>query len=538
MALPSLPGRGDGQNKPSLPVPGGLPVPGRVTPERSESASDFDLDALSDAPQRPRASIGDFSEPLEQPSTPPKASAGGGLPSLPGMPTLPRKPINSPTLPTPSSTPPAVEMTPDVSVSEDADTVDDFDWDSFVNDNMPEIEPALSSDSTHAVPIEDGDTDFDDDWDNLPTDDAPIESSSEGSADDEWVDESAPSDSEVEFDLDEFLNEAVEQGISPLDESTPSGPKTSLDQNEIDDLINSLGIEPDVAAAAGVSVAGGSRDFEPDYSSELSSDDEYSFPDDEFTIPDDFSETAESSGQSQDFNPDDFMFDEEIPPEFTPPDEDSADEIHVDGESEEDEFEDFVIPEDEEELNPDELVPEPIRKEGKDKTKKAPKEKKRNPIVAFVAAILTLLSRIPILGMLFKPLIPLAGFITILLFLLPLVLLPFIIFGIAGKGLIEESSAEGPDNSLVALADFEYVDGNAQAMVTNKGETIANVVVTFDILSYAPTWDPSTWWDYKKVTTCTSEEISVEIDGNFLVSTPCEIDESGISVRVYAEAEF
>lgn len=556
MVLPTRPGQGGGEKKDSLPVlgPQGLP---RVTPSADqESDRDDDLDVLGSVPKQPKANINDFMEPLEKaPILPNK-----GLPSKPtlpqSMPRLPSRPapapaassaINQepqpvakstaalPTIPLPNlSTPPPVTesflvdeeqaelLSPQVSEEGDAD-FDDFSWDEIVEDAPLTDEEGPKIQEVSVEPEEDydlvagGPEDFDEAFGFL--EDEPVSSSEVPDADpgsellaDEELDRlvgSIVSSSEQTDDGLEQKTEALpEDDIESLLRSfeqemglTEESELKPVADSEIDELISSL--EEDQSDGWGTEDFGEFLDEMKESSSEASEEEfGYKFPDE----------------PSYDFDSP-----EEEPSSFEELPEETEEEV-------------FEPPFEEEEI-PEDLVPEPVRKGDKGKPK-GKGGKKRNPLVAFVAGILTALSRIPILGLPFKLLVPLAGFITVLLCLLPLVLLPLIIFGIAGNGLVEESSAEGPDNSSVTLTDFSYVDGEAKALVTNTGDTVANVVVTFDVLRYAPTFNPASWWDYEKVATCEAEEISVEIDDSAEVSIPCEIDGSGVDVRVFAEAAF
>lgn len=180
-------------------------------------------------------------------------------------------------------------------------------------------------------------------------------------------------------------------------------------------------------------------------------------------------------------------------------------------------------------------APEPLRK-GKSKASKS--QKKSNPVVVFVRKFLQGLTKIPFVGILFRPLVAISGFVTIVILILPLLLIPLILFLIAGAGLSSEGTAKGPDESSVTLTEFTYSNGTAHALLTNTGDVIAKVTVSFDLMRYEASLDPSKWVSYQKVSTCNTKEIDVEIDGKKTVSLKCPIDSTGISTKIVGSVTF
>ena len=398
--------------------------------------------------------------------------------------------------------------------------------------------------------VETSDEDFSDFFEELEqSDTSSIEEPEIISGEDSLVDEESTSEV-IDFDslFDDITTIDDSDSTENSDDPEPriqlqNDGLPSMEQfgNDFDEFFSALSDPAPESTPVPESGNDGSSETQNDIN-DLTEDD-WDFGDDfEKTSSEPKNENSENSSASRnsepdswgDFNPDNF-FDEQPPRETTEfEDETESEESSVITEEADDlEGTDEQNSEELEDIFEDYPV-EPAQ----EKSKKAKKQKKKNKLVSFVEAILIILAKIPLIGKLFKLLIPLAGVLAVLLCLSPLVITPFVLYTIANNSVSTESNAEGPDNGGVIIDQFIYEDGVAKAVLTNTGDVIANVVVTFNVVTYAPNLNPSTWVSYQTVATCETEEISVEIDSSVPIEFKCVPERTGITTKIEASVDF
>lgn len=176
----------------------------------------------------------------------------------------------------------------------------------------------------------------------------------------------------------------------------------------------------------------------------------------------------------------------------------------------------------------------PLKKGGKKKPKAKGKGKRGgkapNPILRNLAAI-------PILGILFKPLLMLGSFGVFILGLIPLLAIPVVIFLIASNSVPGGNTVTGPDNSEASISNFSFSDGKANGTVTNSGEVIADVTANFTIWSYNP-FGGGSFFAFDKVGSCGPTEASVDIDASAPVSATCDSSPAGLFTKASGSLSY
>lgn len=259
-----------------------------------------------------------------------------------------------------------------------------------------------------------------------------------------------------------------------------------------------------------------------------------------------FDDLEENSQKAQIDDFDDALFEEDADalPTMESSVKEQATEEDASPDSWEAEFEKFMDEDDEEDLEPkpsedeEEEIPDdvlaPLKKEGKGKKKPKRKAKggakSQNPILRGLAAI-------PILGLIFRPLLKLGSIGVAILGLLPLLIIPLIIFLIAFNSVPGGNSITGADSAAASVSDFTLSDGQATATVTNSGEVVADVTTTFTVWSYNPLGGGSIF-AFDEVGSCTADEVSVDIDASVPVTATCDTPAGGLMTKLSGSISY
>ncbi len=177
----------------------------------------------------------------------------------------------------------------------------------------------------------------------------------------------------------------------------------------------------------------------------------------------------------------------------------------------------------------------PLKKSSGRKPKKSG-GKKKGPLARGSEATLNGISRIPIVGRLFRPLVRFPRIFMSVLIVLVLLAIPFAIFKIAESQVPAQTSASGPDEESVSFSNFTFSDGKISGTLKNTGDVIANVVPTFTVWVFGP--PDGSLFSFEKKKSCVGDLVSVDIDGSATVSLDCPVDEKGLAVRVSGSAQF
>lgn len=198
-----------------------------------------------------------------------------------------------------------------------------------------------------------------------------------------------------------------------------------------------------------------------------------------------------------------------------------------------------------EDMEEDNLTDKSDKKPSKKKGKKgrklaflAPIAKVYGTISDFVFNILlgalNVLTKIPIIGKLFRPLLSLTRVLKKISKGLPVVLIVAVMAGISYFSVPSSVSIELPDEGAVTMSQFKYDDGTVSGLIENNGFTIADIQVDFNIYTLQPSINPLTWFIPKVVETCSTEALSIDIDSSKEISAECG-EVSGYIPRVSGE---
>lgn len=137
-----------------------------------------------------------------------------------------------------------------------------------------------------------------------------------------------------------------------------------------------------------------------------------------------------------------------------------------------------------------------------------------------------ILAKLPIIGKIFKPILSASKKLEKIATALPVVLIVLVLILVSFLSVPRSYNFdELPDNGAVSISKFAYDDGIASATIENKGETILDsVAVDFTIYSIQASWNPKSWIIPQPAKTCTSESVSVDIDGKEQISVACASD--------------
>lgn len=145
-------------------------------------------------------------------------------------------------------------------------------------------------------------------------------------------------------------------------------------------------------------------------------------------------------------------------------------------------------------------------------------------IFSVLTTILSILSKIPIIGRIFKPLLQMTRFLKKLAGMTPIILLLVIVI-LANFFMVPRSvSMTMPDNGSATFDSFSYdkKTSTASGVVSNTGEIIVDAYPEFEVWAWNPQLkNPKSWVLQQPVKTCKVDPISVDITNKSKVSSKC-----------------
>lgn len=164
---------------------------------------------------------------------------------------------------------------------------------------------------------------------------------------------------------------------------------------------------------------------------------------------------------------------------------------------------------------------------GRGKKKQGFISKAYNLVVNFFFGILTsilgILSKLPLIGKFFKPILAATKILKAIASIMPIVFI-VLIMGLSYYFSVPSSfSAEFPDEGSATFSSFEFKDNKASGVITNTGEVILDEISpTFKIYSIKPSLNPLSWFTAKEVGSCKAKPATVDIDNSEKVSATCK----------------
>lgn len=201
--------------------------------------------------------------------------------------------------------------------------------------------------------------------------------------------------------------------------------------------------------------------------------------------------------------------------------------------------EEELDPEEETEFDPDAKEPEESEKEivepdedevGKPLSKRGGKrssgKRNKSPITKLSEGLFRILTLIPFIGRIFKPLQRFARFLVPVLILILVLAIPFGLYSFAGNSIENPPILTFPDGGSAVISDFKFDQATmtASGTITNTGDVIADVKPVFSVWAYELGLNPSKWLAFQELGTCEGEEVSVDIDGTAEVSAKCDFE--------------
>lgn len=154
-------------------------------------------------------------------------------------------------------------------------------------------------------------------------------------------------------------------------------------------------------------------------------------------------------------------------------------------------------------------------------------------VLLFVIGILTAL---PIIGKLFKPLKSMTKLLERIAMALPLVFVVGLFAIVWWFSVPSAHDIELPDMGAAEVSSFGYDSdtGEVTAHIENTGDIIAEVQVDVSVRTLQPSWNPISWMVPEEAATCSTVE-SVEIGQTDEITVECATDVDGFFPRVTGE---
>lgn len=160
-----------------------------------------------------------------------------------------------------------------------------------------------------------------------------------------------------------------------------------------------------------------------------------------------------------------------------------------------------------------------------------------NVIFGILTTVLGILSKLPLIGFVFKialeatkVLRAIAQYIPLAFFIGGLVLTSYL-------SVARESIIALPDSGGATFNNFQYdsASNSASGVILNTGNIIADVQPTFEIKSIKPGANPVSWVIPETVSTCEIESVQVDIDATMNVTAKCSEPITGFFPRATGE---
>lgn len=139
--------------------------------------------------------------------------------------------------------------------------------------------------------------------------------------------------------------------------------------------------------------------------------------------------------------------------------------------------------------------------------------------------ILGVLSKLPIIGKVFKIALSASKVIEKIALFMPIVLIVAIFAMISYFQVPRESESLLPDNGSAVFQEFKYDSKSQKAsgVIVNNGEVILEIKPKFEVYAIVPDWKPTTWFMPVKVGECSAKElVEVDIDSSKKTTVNCE----------------
>lgn len=160
-----------------------------------------------------------------------------------------------------------------------------------------------------------------------------------------------------------------------------------------------------------------------------------------------------------------------------------------------------------------------------------------NIIFGIITAILGILSKLPLIGFIFKIALEATKVLRAIAQYIPLAFFIGILVAVSYFSVPRDSLIGLPDSGGATFTEFSYdpASNSASGVIFNTGDIIADVEPVFTIKSIQPGPNPVSWVIPAIATTCVADAVQVDIDSTINVTATCSEAVTGFIPRATGE---
>lgn len=160
-----------------------------------------------------------------------------------------------------------------------------------------------------------------------------------------------------------------------------------------------------------------------------------------------------------------------------------------------------------------------------------------NIIFGVITAILGILSKLPLIGFVFKIALEATKVLRAIAQYIPLAFFIAALVAVSYFSVPRDSLIGLPDSGGATFSDFKYDASNnsVSGVITNTGDIIADVQPVFKVKTIQPNLNPVSWVIPENTSKCVTESVRVDIDSTTKVTAKCSEPLAGFIPRVTGE---
>lgn len=160
-----------------------------------------------------------------------------------------------------------------------------------------------------------------------------------------------------------------------------------------------------------------------------------------------------------------------------------------------------------------------------------------NILFGIITAILGILSKLPLIGFVFRIALEATRVLRTIAQYIPLVFFIGALAAVSYFSVARDNSIGLPDSGGATFNEFQYdaATNSASGTIVNTGDIIADVIPEFTVKSIQPTLNPVSWVIPKETSKCVATSVQVDIDATINVTAKCGELVTGFIPRVTGE---
>lgn len=160
-----------------------------------------------------------------------------------------------------------------------------------------------------------------------------------------------------------------------------------------------------------------------------------------------------------------------------------------------------------------------------------------NILFGIITTILGILSKLPLIGFVFKIALEATRVLRTIAQYIPLVFFIGALAAVSYFSVPRDNAIGLPDSGGAAFNEFQYdaATNSASGTIVNTGDIIADVIPEFTVKSIQPTLNPVSWVIPKETSKCVATSVQVDIDSTINVTAKCGELVTGFIPRVTGE---